>query len=66
MTPRAVPDAPAIKVGDHVRCEALGNLTGIVETVNPSDVPGWDQCLVRDDREGHVWGAAAWILEVLP
>lgn len=61
-----IADAPAIKVGDHVRCEALGNLTGIVETVNPSDVPGWDQCFVRDDREGHVWVAAAWILEVLP
>ncbi len=56
--------APQIKVGDHVRCECLGNLTGIVETVNPSDKPGWDQCLVRDDREGHVWGAAAWVLEV--
>jgi hypothetical protein len=59
-------DAPAIKVGDHVRCESLGNLTGIVETVNPSEVPGWDQCLVRDDAHGHVWGAASWILEVLP
>lgn len=54
-----------IKVGDHVRCESLGNLTGIVETVNPSDKPGWDQCLVRDDREGHVWGAAAFVLEVI-
>lgn len=61
-----IADAPRIKVGDHVRCESLGNLTGIVETVNPSEVPGWDQCLVRDDREGHVWGAAAWILEVIP
>lgn len=58
--------APQIKVGDHVRCESLGNLTGIVETVNPSDKPGWDQCLVRDDREGHVWGAAAFVLEVIP
>lgn len=58
-------NAPQIKVGDHVRCESLGGLTGIVETVNPSDKPGWDQCLVRDDREGHVWGAAAWVLEVI-
>ena len=66
ISPTAIADAPHIKVGDHVRCESLGNLTGIVETVNPSEVPGWDQCLVRDDREGHVWGAAAWILEVLP
>lgn len=66
IDPAAIANAPRVKVGDHVRCEALGNLTGIVETVNPSDVPGWDQCLVRDDREGHVWGAAAWILEVLP
>lgn len=59
-------DIPQIKVGDHVRCECLGNLTGIVETVNPSDKPGWDQCLVRDDREGHVWGAAAFVLGVIP
>lgn len=58
-------DIPQIKVGDHVRCESLGNLTGIVETVNPSNKPGWDQCLVRDDREGHVWGAAAFVLEVI-
>jgi hypothetical protein len=57
--------APQIRVGDHVRCESLGGLTGIVETVNPSDRSGWDQCLVRDDREGHVWGAAAFILEVI-
>ena len=62
----AAPDAPAVKVGDRVRCDALGGITGIVETVNPSEVPGWDQCFVRDDREGHVWVAAAWILEVLP
>jgi hypothetical protein len=60
------PDAPQIKVGDHVRCETLGNLTGVVETVNPSDRPGWDQCFVRDDREGHVWVAAAFVLEVIP
>lgn len=66
ISPNAIADAPRIKVGDHVRCESLGNLTGIVETVNHSEVPGWDQCLVRDDREGHVWVAAAWILEVLP
>ena len=59
------PDAPQIKVGDHVCCETLGNLTGIVETVNPSDKPGWDQCFVRDDREGHVWVAAAFVLEVI-
>ena len=57
--------APQIKVGDHVRCETLGNLTGTVETVNPSDRPGWDQCFVRDDREGHVWVAAAFVLEVI-
>ena len=57
--------APQIKVGDRVRCETLGNLTGIVETVNPSDKPGWDQCFVRDDREGHVWVAAAFVLEVI-
>jgi hypothetical protein len=59
-------NATQIKVGDHVRCETLGNLTGIVETVNPSDKPGWDQCFVRDDREGHVWVAAAFVLEVIP
>jgi hypothetical protein len=58
-------DIPQIKVGDHVRCETLGNLTGTVETVNPSDKPGWDQCFVRDDREGHVWVAAAFVLEVI-
>jgi hypothetical protein len=58
--------APQIKAGDHVCCETLGNLTGIVETVNPSDKPGWDQCFVRDDREGHVWVAAAFVLEVIP
>lgn len=66
ISPTAIADAPHIKVGDHVRCESLGNLTGVVETVNPSEVPGWDQCFVRDDREGHVWVAAAWILEVTP
>lgn len=61
----AIAAAPTIKVGDHVRCESLGGITGTVETIDP-ETPVGVGCLVRDDVHGHVWGAASWILEVLP
>ena len=61
----AIAAAPAVKVGDRVRCDALGGITGTVETIDP-ETPVGVGCLVRDDAHGHVWGAASWILEVLP
>ena len=59
-----IADAPRIKVGDHVRCAALGGITGTVETIDPA-TPAGVGCLVRDDARGHVWGTASWLLEVI-
>lgn len=58
-------EAPHVKVGDHVRCESLGNLTGIVARVT-STQSGGAGCIVRDDEMGHEWFAMADLLEVLP
>lgn len=60
----AIAAAPAVKVGDHVRCAALGGITGTVETIDPA-TPAGVGCLVRDDARGHVWGTASWLLEVI-
>lgn len=65
ISPIAIADTPRIKVGDHVRCEALGNLTGTVARVTATQLGGAG-CIVRDDEMGHEWFAMADLLEVLP
>jgi hypothetical protein len=58
--------APQIKVGDHVRCESLGGVTGIVTSVKPTPNAGGYGCIMRDDEMDHEWFAVADLLEVIP
>lgn len=57
--------APQIKVGDHVRCESLGGVAGIVTIVRPTPNAGGYGCIMRDDETGHEWFASAELLEVI-
>ncbi len=57
--------APQIKVGDYVRCESLGGVTGIVTSVRPTPNAGGYGCIMRDDETGHEWFASAELLEVI-
>jgi hypothetical protein len=56
--------APQIKMGDHVRCESLGGVTGRVARVT-STQSGGVGCIVRDDEMGHEWFAVVDLLEVI-